>query len=64
MGDDPTASAGWIKFGVGYVAQAGHAMQADSAADSDKVDGNHLLAMTQAQYDAAAIDANTIYLVG
>ena len=64
VGDDPTASAGWIKFGVGYVAQAGHAMQADSAADSDKVDGNHLLAMTQAQYDAAAIYANTIYLVG
>jgi hypothetical protein len=63
-GDSPSVLSNWKKLGVSYVSEAGHAVSADSATNSDKIDGNHLLTMTQAEYDAAVIDASTIYLVG
>lgn len=63
-GDSPSVLSNWKNLGVSYVSEAGHAVSADSATNSDKIDGNHLLTMTQAEYDAAVIDASTIYLVG
>lgn len=63
--DDPTVLANWLKYGQGYVADAGHAIGADTASDADKVDGNHLWSGTQAEYDALSVkDATTVYLVG
>ncbi len=63
-GDDPTVLSNWKKLGVSYVAEAGHATTADTATNADKIDGYHLLTMTQAEYAAAVIDATTVYLVG
>jgi hypothetical protein len=63
-GDDPTVLANWVKFGVGYVASAGHAVNADTSTNSLQINGSTLLALTQAAYNAAVIDPSTIYLVG
>ena len=63
--DDPTVLANWVKWGTGWVPEAGHTTSADAASDSDKVDGHHLWSGTQAEYDAlTAKDAATVYLVG
>ncbi len=34
-----------------------------TAADSDKIDGKHIVVCTQAQYDALTPDANTLYFI-
>ena len=63
--DDPTVLANWVKWGTGWVPEAGHTTNADAASDSDKVDGHHLWSGTQAEYDALTTkDASTVYLVG
>lgn len=63
-GDDPAVLSNWKKLGVSYVAEAGHATSADTATNSDKVDGFHFVGITQAEYDAAVIETtNTIYVV-
>ena len=62
--DDPTVLANWVKWGTGWVPEAGHAGGADTANDSDKVDGKHLWSGTQAEYDALTVkDVNTLYFV-
>lgn len=63
--DDPTVLANWVKWGTGWVPEAGHTTNADAASDSDKVDGHHLWSGTQSEYDALTVkEASTVYLVG
>lgn len=64
MGDDPSVLANWKKLGVSYVAEAGHAQTATAAEDSQMINGHRIVAMTQAQYDVAVKDPDTIYVVG
>lgn len=61
--DDPTDAANWVKLGVSYVANAGHANTADSATNSEKINNKRLIAMTQAEYDIAVLDPDTYYIV-
>lgn len=62
--DDPAALANWKKLGVSYVANAGHAVTADEAANAATINNHRVVAMTQEQYDGAVKDPDTIYLVG
>jgi len=61
--DDPTIAANWVKLGVSYVANAGHATTADTATDSEKINNKRLIAMTQAEYNIAVLDPDTYYIV-
>lgn len=61
--DDPTVADNWVKLGVSYVANAGHANTADSATESEKINGKRLIAMSQAEYDIAVLDPDTYYIV-
>lgn len=63
MTDDPTTLTNWAKLGVSYVANAGHATTADSATDSERINGKRIISMTQAQYDNATKDPDTLYAV-
>lgn len=62
--DDPAQAANWKKLGVSYVANAGHAVSADTAADASRISGRRIVAMTAEQYEAAVRDPDTLYLVG
>ena len=62
--DDPAVLANWKKLGVSYVANAGHAQTADTATDSTMINGHRVVYMTQAQYDVAVKDPDTVYMVG
>ena len=62
--DDPTILGNWKKLGVSYVANAGHASTAETAENANKINNHRLVTMTQAQYDVAAKDPGTVYLVG
>lgn len=62
-GSNPTIFANWKKLGVGYVAEAGHSISCDTATDSQMINGHRVVVMTQAQYDIAVKDIDTVYLV-
>lgn len=62
-GSDPTILSNWKKLGVAYVSEAGHAVNADNAVDSTKINGHRVVVMTQAEYDVAVKDPDTVYLV-
>lgn len=62
-GSDSTVLSNWKKLGVAYVAEAGHAVNSDVATDATMINGHRIVTMTQAQYDVAVKDADTIYLV-
>ena len=62
--DDATVLTNWKKLGVSYVAEAGHAATATNAENADKINNHRVVTMTQAQFDAATKDADTVYLVG
>lgn len=61
--DDPTDASAWKKLGVSYVANAGHAVAADSATDAERINGKRIISMTQEQYDNAVTDPDTLYVV-
>lgn len=61
--DDATILTNWKKLGVSYVANAGHAVTADTATDSTMINGHRLVTMTQAQFDVAVKETETLYLV-
>ena len=61
--DDPTQIQNWKKLGISSVAHAARATTADSAVNSDRINGKRMVAMTQSQYENAAIDDNTYYIV-
>lgn len=61
--DDPTQLENWKKLGVSYVANAGHAVTADTAENANKINNKRLVAMTESQYDVAVKDENTFYAV-
>lgn len=66
MTDDPTVLENWAKLGISYVANAGHAMTADSATDSQKINGKRIVGMTDSQYalaeTAGTLDPDTLYI--
>lgn len=62
-GSDPTVLSNWKKLGVSYVSESGHSITSDSATDSQMINGHRIVTMTQAQYDVAVKDAETIYIV-
>lgn len=62
-GANPTILSNWKKLGVGYVAESGHAINADEAVNATKINDHRIVVMTQAQYDAAVKDPDTVYLV-
>lgn len=61
--DNPGNLDDWKKLGVSYVANAGHAVTADNATNADRINGKRIIAMTQEQYDAGALDPDTLYVV-
>lgn len=61
--DDPTVELNWKKLGISYVANAGHALTADNATNSDKINNKRIVGMTQSQYDNAVTDEDTYYIV-
>lgn len=63
MTDDPTTLTNWAKLGISYVANAGHAVTADSATDAERINGKRIISMTQEQFDNAVTDPDTLYVV-
>lgn len=61
--DNPKELDDWKKLGVSYVANSGHAVTSDNAANADKINGKRMVAMTQSQYDQASLDSDTFYVV-
>lgn len=66
QGTDPSVIGDWVKLQVptDYAATAGHANTADFAENAEKINGHRVVYMTQAQYDNAVKNADTIYMVG
>lgn len=62
--DAPEVLDNWIKLGVSYVAEAGHAETATNAVNAQKINGHRVVMLSQEQYDLGAKDPNTVYLVG
>ena len=64
--DDPTVFDNWLdlKTPTNYADEAGHAYTAEEAVNSTMINGHRVVTMTQAQYDAAVKDAETVYMVG
>jgi len=65
--DDPTVLSNWKRMGVSYVANAGHAVNADTATNATMINNKRVIGMTQTQYDTAyasgTLDADTYYIV-
>lgn len=66
QGTDPSVLAHWqqLKVPTNYADEAGHALTADEAVNAEKINGHRVVYMTQAQYDVAVKEENTIYMVG
>ena len=62
--DEPNVLDNWIKLGVSYVAEAGHAETATIAVDSQKINGHRVVALSEEEYNLGAKDPKTVYLVG
>lgn len=63
VSDDPTVLANWVKLGVSYVAEAGNAQTSVNAENANMINNHRVVVMTQAEYDLAVKDADTVYLV-
>lgn len=61
--DNPSNLGDWLKLGVSYVGEAGHAETATNAENAYMINGSRIVRMTQAQYDLAVKDPDTIYIV-
>ena len=60
--DDPTVAENWKKLGVSYVANAGHAATADTAANADMVNGHRVVRFASiAEMEAAVKVSGTLY---
>ena len=60
--DDPTIAENWKKLGVSYVANAGHAATADTAANADMVNGHRVVRFASiAEMEAAVKVSGTLY---
>ena len=60
--DDPSVLANWKKLGASYVANSGHAVTADSAANADMINGHRLVRFNSiAELEAAAKVSGTLY---
>ena len=66
QGTNPALLTDWqhLKTPTNYADTAGHALTAANAENSDKINGHRVVAMTQAQYDLAVKEPDTIYMVG
>jgi|GEM_PF-1339740 len=66
QGSDPAILANWqhLKTPTNYADTAGHATTADEATNATMINGHRIVYMTQAQYDVAVKDAETVYMVG
>lgn len=62
--DEPSVLDNWIKLGVSYVAEAGHAETATIAVDSQRINGHRVVALSEEEYNLGAKDPETVYLVG
>jgi hypothetical protein len=63
LAGDYSALANWRPFGVSYVAEAGHALNADTAVNSQKINGHRLVTYDSTGYASAVKDADTLYAV-
>lgn len=63
VGADPRVVGNWTKLGIGYVAEAGHAANSDTAINATMINNKRIVAMSQAEYDLAVKDPDTIYVV-
>lgn len=61
--DEPSVLVNWKKLGVSYVAEAGHALNATNAVDSQKINGNRLVTYDATEFETAVKDADTFYFV-
>lgn len=64
LADDATVLSNWAEYNTGYATQAGHAATAGEAENATMINNHRVVVMTQAQYDIAVKDADTVYLVG
>lgn len=62
-GTDPSVDGNWAQLGDGYVAEAGHALNADNAVDSQQINGHRLITYDAATFSGAVKDADTLYAV-
>ncbi|MFA6848715.1 MAG: BppU family phage baseplate upper protein [Selenomonadaceae bacterium] len=64
LGDgDATVRDNWVVWGTSYAVQAGNATTATNAENANTINNKRIVGMTQSQYDIAAIDPDTIYIV-
>lgn len=49
-GADASVLSNWKAMRVGYVAEAGHAISADTASDADRIGGKRIIHMTRAEF--------------
>ena len=64
LGDgDATVRDNWVVWGTSYAVQAGNATSATNAVNASMINNHRMVAMTQEQYDQAAVDQDTIYIV-
>lgn len=66
QGNDPSVLTDWqqLKTPTNYADEAGYAATAGMSEDSQKINGHRVVYMTQAQYDVAVKDPDTVYMVG
>jgi len=66
QGSNPTILENWqhLKTPTNYADTAGHATTADEATNATMINGHRVVYMTQAQYDVAVKDPETVYMVG
>lgn len=64
LGDgDATVRDNWVVWGTSYAVQAGNATSATNAVNASTINNHRMVAMTQDQYDQAAVEQDTIYIV-
>lgn len=65
QGTDPSILSDWqqLKTPTNYADEAGHAATSDNAENANKINNKRLVAMTESQYDVAAKDPDTLYVV-
>lgn len=66
QGTDPSVLSHWqqLKSPTNYADEAGYAATAGTAENSQKINGHRVVYMTQAQYEVAVKDPDTVYMVG
>ena len=61
--DDASVMDNWVKLGVSYVANAGHAETAGTAENATMINSHRVVEMSEEQYASAVKDPDTYYLV-